>query len=53
MSQRIPPYLVPVPLDRRARRRRRVLRAAMRVVLFPFVVLGALLRHLAAPCYFD
>ncbi len=51
MSERLPPYLVPAPLDRRARRRRRVLRAVGRGLAFPFLVLLALLRWLCSPCF--
>jgi hypothetical protein len=53
VSQRIPPYLVPAPLDRRARRRRRIARQVLRAALFPFVVLRALLAWLASPCFLD
>lgn len=51
MTGRVPHYLIAAPLDRRARRRRRVLRAIGRGLAFPFLVLLALLRWLASPCF--
>lgn len=48
----MPPYLIAAPLDRRARRRRRMLRALGRGAAFPFLVLVALARWLASPCFF-
>ena len=52
MSDRLPRYLPPYPDDQCTRRRRRALRRAGRIALFPLHVLVALLRWLASPCFF-